>query len=99
MADDGVKAFVEAGRNNKILDVLRHLGFQDRWIANKLDDGEHFRLALFPAETATQATWDGVLSVARRLWPSIYVKVAMQETALKETPFSEIEAQAMIDFQ
>ena len=98
MADDGVKAFLKAGKSKNILEVVRQIGFEDQWLAKKLDDGEHFRLALFSSEAAEQATWEGVFKVIKRQWPSVLYKVKNHEKALKETPFAEMEAQAMTEF-
>jgi hypothetical protein len=48
-----------------ILSRLLLFGFEARWIARKLAAGERFQLALFPAEDARPASWDGVFCITR----------------------------------
>ena len=54
---------------------LTRLGFERRWIRKKIAAGERFRLALFPAEAAVPATWEGVFRVVRETFPAVAPKV------------------------
>ena len=55
---------------------LLRLGYEERWIAKKLADGERFRLALFPAQGhIISATWDGVFTIVRQTFAEVAAKV------------------------
>ena len=55
---------------------LLRLGYEKRWIAKKLADGERFRLALFPARGyIVDATWDGVFTTVHQAFPEVAAKV------------------------
>jgi hypothetical protein len=57
-------------------DRLLRLGYEKRWIAKKVADGERFRLALFPARgNIVPATWDGVFTTVRQIFPEVAAKV------------------------
>lgn len=59
-----------------VLERLLRLGYEKRWIAKKLADGERFRLALFPARGyILPATWDGVFTTVRQSFPEVAAKV------------------------
>ena len=56
---------------------LLRLGYEERWIAKKVADGQRFRLALFPARGhVTPATWDGVFSTVQQTFPEVAAKVS-----------------------
>jgi hypothetical protein len=60
-----------------VLERLLRLGYEERWIAKKLADGESFRLALFPSRGhITPATWDGVFSTVQQTFPEVAAKVS-----------------------
>jgi hypothetical protein len=59
-----------------VLERLLRLGYEERWIAKKLADGERFRLALFPSRGyIIPATWDGVFTTVRQAFPEVAAKV------------------------
>jgi hypothetical protein len=70
------------------------LGFETRWIARKLAAGERFRPALFPAEDARPATWDGVFCITRETFPEVAAKVLARETELRSMSFTDIQQRA-----
>ena len=56
--------------------------------------GEAFRLALFPAEAAEPATWDGIFNVVRETFPEAAPKVLARAGELRALPFAELQARA-----
>ena len=60
-----------------VLERLLRLGYEERWIAKKLADGERFRLALFPSRGyIIPATWDGVFTTVQQAFPEVAAKVS-----------------------
>jgi energy-coupling factor transporter ATP-binding protein EcfA2 len=55
---------------------MRLLGFTDEWMRAKLDNGESFRLALFPREAASPASWDGIFALIEAEFPTLAPKVS-----------------------
>jgi hypothetical protein len=99
VAEDGIKMLLGgAGGRRSLPARLRNLGLQDEWISRKLQGGECFRLALFPADDAEPATWDGVVRIVRRTYPEISYKVEQSIPELRSTPFAQIEARAQQGF-
>ena len=96
MGADGIEIFLSG--NKSALAHLRSLGFGDSGMRSTLKNGRKFRLCLFPAQTARQATWAGVLEIATQTFPSVAEKVSVHSSALEQTPYAEIEAMAMKEF-
>ena len=96
MGDDGLKLFLE--RSN--LEALHSIGFEDRWIRKKLDDGEYFRLGVFyRSEKCVLGTWNGVLSLIDSHYPkTISTKVCEHADALRTVTYDEIEARARVSY-
>jgi hypothetical protein len=74
------------------------LGFERKWIAAKLASGQTFRLALFPAEQATAADWDGVFALVRHAFPHVAPVVARVEQELRRVPFDQLHARARASY-
>jgi ABC-type transport system involved in cytochrome c biogenesis ATPase subunit len=90
---DGLRMLLEVNGNSNC-ERLRLLGFDDQWILKKLDDGETFRLALFPKEEVYAASWDGIFALVKQEFPHLAAKVLRHEAALRSTPFHTIQATA-----
>ena len=93
MAGDGLAVFLNEPR---LIDAMRTLGWEDRWIRRKLEDGKVFKLGVFPLRgSATPATWDGVIEMIGMAFPeSVADKVRRHAAALRSTAFETIEAEA-----
>ena len=97
VGEDGLRMLL--GGRRSVIERLRDLGFTDAWIRAKLDAGESFRLALFPAAQAVPATWDGIFTLVRANFPrAVAAKVERCEAALRATPFESIQARARAGF-
>ena len=93
LGEDGLRMLLDG--DDSAATRLGKLGFSDFWVCKKLQDGEVFRLALFPAESAQEATWDGVLRLVDMGFPpAVCAKVHAHAEALHSTPFEQIEARA-----
>ena len=93
LGEDGLRMLLDG--DDSTATRLGKLGFSDFWVRKKLQDGEVFRLALFPAESAQEATWDGVLRLVDMGFPpAVGAKVHAHAEALRSTPFEQIEARA-----
>lgn len=92
IAEDGLRMLLSQAT---ILASFRRLGFTDSWVRAKLENGERFRLAVFPRTQAVLATWDGIISIASEHYPaSVRDKVLSCAEALRTTPFAAIEVRA-----
>ena len=97
VGEDGLRMLLLGRRS--VIERLCDLGFTDAWIRAKLNAGESFRLALFPAAQAVPATWDGLLILVRTQFPRVVAaKVGRCEVGLRATPFERIEARARAGF-
>lgn len=96
MGDDGLTRFLTQSN----LEALRSIGCEDQWIRKKLEDGEYFRLGIFPrSNECVLATWDGIFSLIDRHYSeTISSKIRRQAQALKQTNYDEIEARARISY-
>jgi hypothetical protein len=96
MGADGLILFLKQSN----IQALRSIGFEDRWIRKKLEDGEHLRLGIFNrSEKCVPATWDGILSLIDKHYPkSISSKIWQHADALKRLSFDEIEDRARLSY-
>lgn len=51
--------------------ILIEIGYRADYIQQKLDAGNAFKLAVFPAEAAYLADWDGVFRIAAEVYPEL----------------------------
>ncbi len=80
-------------------DMLTTIGYTEHHIAQKLDEGMRFRLAVFPESTiARPATWQNMLTLAGIVYPDIKAPLLSQADALQTTSFSSIQDEAGYDF-
>ncbi len=88
IGDDGLTLFLTQSN----LQAVRSIGYEDRSIRKKLEDGLHFRLGIFyKSDKCVPATWDGVLSLVDAHYPnSISSKIRRHVDALKKMSFDEI---------
>lgn len=49
-------------------EALRHIGFGQSWMEQRLLDGTTHKLVLFPSLVGTIATWDGVFEMTRKAY-------------------------------
>jgi hypothetical protein len=96
IGDDGLTLFLTQSN----LQAVRSIGYEDRSIRKKLEDGLHFRLGIFyKSDKCVPATWDGVLSLVDAHYPnSISSKIRRHVDALKKMSFDEIEARARLSY-
>ena len=96
MGGDGLILFLKQSN----IHAIRSIGFEDRWIRKKLEDGEHLRLGIFyRSDQCVPATWDGILSLVDKHYPkSISSKILQYENALKTMSFDEIEDRARLSY-
>ncbi|EOD33955.1 hypothetical protein EMIHUDRAFT_423585 [Emiliania huxleyi CCMP1516] len=91
VGEEGLSMLLGAGT---VEERLLRLGFEKRWIERRRAAGEAFRLALFPAEAAEPATWDGIFNVVRETFPEAAPKVLARAGELRALPFAELQARA-----
>jgi len=89
---DGLEVLLRDDLN--LLEKLRLFGFTDKWLEAKLKGGERFRLAVFPATNAPQATWEGIFKLVQSTFPSVSKKVMKYKDELQKTEFEAIQSQA-----
>jgi hypothetical protein len=96
MSGDGLNLFLKQSN----IQALRSIGFEDRWIRKKLEDGDFFRLGVFyRSDKSVLATWDRVLSLIDNYYPKpIAVKIWRHAEALKRMTFDEIEGRARLSY-
>ena len=96
IGDDGLTLFLTQSN----LQVLRSLGFEDRSIRKKLEDGKHFLLCVFHrSDNWIPATWDGVLSLVDYHYSNtVSSKIRRHVDALKQMSFDEIETRARLSY-
>lgn len=96
IGDDGLTLFLRYSN----LQALRLLGHTDQWIRKRLEEGEHFRLGIFPrSDRCVLATWDGVLTLIDQYYSShISQKVRQHIETLKQMTYDEIEARARLSY-
>jgi len=97
MGADGLILFLREPSN---LQVLHSLGFEDVWIRKRLEDGEKFRLGIFPqSDQCVPATWDGIMTLIDRYYSNnISNKVRQHIETLKQMTYDEIEARARLSY-
>lgn len=95
-AEDGCLVFLEENP----VDALRSLGYEDKFIAKKLDNRELFRMGIWARNytVAKQATWDGIFDLVKSSFPEVAPIVLRHADALKTRSFDDIEAEAKAGF-
>jgi len=90
---DGLQVLLRDDIN--ILQKFRLFGFTDLWLEKKLSSGESFKLAIFPAVNAPQATWEGIFELVQKTFPSVSNKVIKFKDELMNSTFEDIESKAV----
>lgn len=84
---------------NSGYDVLKLIGYTKKHIAERVNAGYKFKLAVFEeGKDAQVATWDNINDLAGQTYPDIKKVLASHLDALKTTPLEEIEKQAGFTF-
>lgn len=92
MGSDGLAELVGLDNDR----VLVKIGYTADYIERLKKEGYRFKLVVFKSEgdDGRLATWDNVAELAEKLYPSIASKIRSAIPRLKNSSFSEIEAQA-----
>lgn len=78
---------------------LEIIGYETDYIATKVNQGNKFKLVTFPeGKDALLATWDNVVEMVQRVYPSVANMVEDNLFELKTNKFDTIEAMAAFDF-
>ena len=73
-------------------DMLITVGYEPGYLEHKVQEGNRFKLVVFPEGGAAQlATWDNMFRLVREAYPDISRFLDQNEDLLKKIPFSEIE--------
>ncbi|CAB9506314.1 expressed unknown protein [Seminavis robusta] len=83
------------------LEILRLIGFDDKYIQNELKNGAEFRMVLFAADETFQMvspTWDNLLALTYAESMEAGKRLEKHLPVLKPKPFDELVAETGIDF-
>jgi hypothetical protein len=83
------------------IDGMLHIGNDAEWLLYKLNDGNTFKLVVFPQlEDMVLATWENLMQIVSIQFPEIKPEILQaQIEELKKLSFDEIHAMAEFDFE
>ncbi|HEY3999962.1 MAG TPA: hypothetical protein VGO93_13895 [Candidatus Xenobia bacterium] len=88
MDDDGIRALEGLNGHDKLI----RIGYTPDYIAQSLQAGDRYKLAVWPRGTREKsATWDNVLTMVEHAYPEVAGQVAAQRAGLKSHDFLAIE--------
>src|SRR5437660_1095131 len=89
MGSDGLTAIFQKP-SHEVFDLT---GFESDWVRAKLDQGNTFRLVVFPSLASTEATWTGLFGLIEKFYPEVLHSLLKYKEQLLTLSFLEIQNQ------
>jgi hypothetical protein len=80
-------------------DMLITIGHHPDHIAKCLSEGKSYKIVVFPASSALEGTWDGVIRLGSQVYPDVAPFLKKYRPEFARLPFSVIEQMAGYKFK
>jgi hypothetical protein len=98
MGSDGLLEFCKHGLQN-VYPMLLTIGFEEKYIKEKLDRNFRFELLIMPARAnIAHATWDGAFQILKDAFPDVYEAAKHTLNEISATEYLDLLNKYQVDY-